>query len=127
MSTTTIPTATQAQQGTGRVYRPRVDILEREHELLVLADMPGTTAGAIDIRYEDGTLSIHGKVPQRPDEERRELLQEYGVGDFQRSFRLGQQIDASSIRAEYVQGVLTVHLPKVEAARPRRIEVRPGN
>jgi HSP20 family protein len=90
------------------------------------ADTPGAIADAIDIRYEDGVLTIHGRVPSRSPEGRRLLLQEYGVGDFHRSFRLGDRIDASGISAEYVEGVLTVHLPKVEAARPRRIEVRPA-
>jgi HSP20 family protein len=126
MTTTTMPPAsTAATTRDDAVFRPNVDILERENELLVLADLPGATADAIDIRYEDGVLTIHGRVPSRVSEGRRLLLQEYGVGDFHRSFRLGDRIDASANSAEYVEGVLTVHLPKVEAARPRRIEVRP--
>jgi HSP20 family protein len=127
MTTTTMPpAATAATTRETAVFRPNVDILERESELLVLADTPGAIADAIDIRYEDGVLTIHGRVPSRSPEGRRLLLQEYGVGDFHRSFRLGDRIDASGISAEYVEGVLTVHLPKVEAARPRRIEVRPA-
>jgi HSP20 family molecular chaperone IbpA len=52
------------------------------------------------------------------------LLHEYGVGDFYRTFRVSQQVDASRITAEYENGVLTLHLPKAEAARPRKIEVQ---
>ncbi|MHC5211323.1 MAG: Hsp20/alpha crystallin family protein [Planctomycetota bacterium] len=124
MTTTSMQPAAAAPTRAARAYRPNVDILERENELLVLADMPGTKADAIDIRYENGLLTIHGKVEPRTTEGRRSLLQEYGVGDFHRTFRLGEEIDAAGIHAGYVHGVLTVHLPKVEAAKPRKIEVK---
>jgi HSP20 family protein len=54
------------------------------------------------------------------------LRQEYGVGDYRRSFRLGDGFDASQITAELARGVLTVRVPRVAAVRPRRVEVRPG-
>lgn len=106
----------------GRIYRPNVDILEEQDELRLLADMPGVTADSIEIDFEEGVLTIQGKVAPRKVEG-LSLLQEYGVGDFYRTFRISEQIDASRIRAEYADGVLTVHLPKVEAAKPRKIEV----
>jgi HSP20 family protein len=52
------------------------------------------------------------------------LLQEYGVGDFYRTFKVSEQIDSTRISAEYHDGVLTIHLPKVEAAKPRKISVQ---
>ncbi len=52
------------------------------------------------------------------------LLREYGVGDFYRTFRVSEQIDASRIEAEYADGVLKLHLPKVEAVKPRKITVK---
>jgi len=85
--------------------------------------MPGVTGDSIAIDFEEGVLTIQGKVAPRKVEGVG-LLQEYGVGDFYRTFRVSEQIDASRIRAEYADGVLTVHLPKVEAANPRKIEVR---
>lgn len=106
----------------GRIYRPNVDILEEQDELRLLADMPGVTADSIEIDFEEGVLTIQGKVAPRKVEG-VSLLQEYGVGDFYRTFRVSEQVDASRIRAEYADGVLTVHLPKVEAAKPRKIEV----
>lgn len=109
---------------TGRTYRPNVDIIERENELVVLADMPGARPDSIDIRFENGTLTIHGKVQCRQPRNLRYLHYEYGVGDFQRSFQVGEAVDAQKISAEFVDGVLTLHLPKVEAARPRKIPVR---
>lgn len=107
----------------GRVYRPNVDIVEEKDELRLLADMPGVTAGSIQIDFEDHVLTVQGKVAPRKIEGVC-LMQEYGVGDFYRTFRVSEQIDAGRIQAEYADGVLTVHLPKVEAAKPRKIEVR---
>lgn len=108
----------------GQCYRPNVDILEQAEELLIVADMPGVNAKEINVHFEDGELMIHGVVPSRYPSEGRVLLQEYGVGDFYRTFRVSERIDAGGIRAEYSNGVLTVHLPKVEAAKPRKIAVQ---
>lgn len=107
----------------GRYYQPNVDILENESELLLLADMPGAKADAIDVRFEDGELTIHAPVPERQSAEAKYLLAEYGVGEFYRTFRVSEQIDAAKIHAEFSDGVLRLHLPKVEAAKPRRIAV----
>jgi HSP20 family protein len=54
------------------------------------------------------------------------LLREYGVGDFRRAFRVGNQIDATRISADFADGVLRLHLPKIEAAKPRKISVQPS-
>lgn len=108
----------------GRVYRPSVDILEAKDELVVRADVPGARSDEIDINFEDGQLTVRARVRERHPESTRFLVQEYGVGDFYRTFRVSEQIDASRIAAEYAEGVLTLHLPKVEAAKPRKITVR---
>ena len=110
----------------GQSYQPKVDILERAEELLIVADMPGAKADAIDIHFEDGELVINAPVVSRYPREGRALLQEYGVGDFNRTFRVSERINATGIRAEYAHGVLTVHLPKVESAKPRKIAVQVG-
>jgi len=107
----------------GYFYRPNVDIVERADELTVLADVPGATAEGIDIRFEDGMLSIHAKAPLR-HKDLDFLVREYGVGDFYREFRVNETIDAAKISAELADGVLTLHLPKVEAVKPRKIAVK---
>jgi HSP20 family protein len=107
----------------GRYYRPNVDILEQADELLVLADVPGAKGETIDVKFEDGMLEIRAEVAPRHEDEPSHLLREYGVGDFYRSFRIAETIDASKISAEYADGVLTLHLPKSEAAKPRKIAV----
>jgi HSP20 family protein len=107
----------------GPYYRPNVDIYELADQLVVQADMPGTKTDQIDIQFEDGSLTIHGRVPQRQESQGPYLRNEYGVGDFYRTFRVSEQIDASRISADYRDGVLTLHLPKTEALKPRKIKV----
>jgi HSP20 family protein len=107
----------------GQVYRPNVDILETPTELTLVADVPGVNNEAIDIDFEDGLLVIQGKVGQRYDDKNSFLFREYGLGDFYRTFRVSERIDVTAIHAECKDGVLTVHLPKVEAAKPRKITV----
>ena len=108
----------------GRLYQPNVDILETSDELTVLADMPGVDGSDIDISFENGTLTIHGKVPPRQGEDTNHLMREYGIGDFKRTFEVSEAVDASRITAECANGVLTLHLPKVDAVKPRKINVK---
>lgn len=105
------------------VFTPRFDIYEKDEEIVLWGDLPGVQPEDLDIRFEGGQLTIHGKVPQR-QENVQYLLSEYGVGDFQRSFTIGETIDSSKIEAELRDGVLSVHLPKTEESKPRRIEVK---
>ena len=107
-----------------RTYRPSVDIVERGEELLIYADLPGVPADQLDIRFEDGVLTIHARVPGRQDESTGYLLQEYGAGDFYRTFQVSEIVDPTRISAELTGGVLTLHLPKVEAVKPRKIDVK---
>jgi HSP20 family protein len=107
----------------GRFYRPNVDILEQAHELLVLADLPGAKADQIDIKFEKGVLTLHATVPERQGEDQRYLLHEYGVGDYYRTFQVNETVDPGRITAEYAGGVLTLHLPKAESIKPRKISV----
>ena len=109
------------------VFRPTVDILESESEIVLHTDLPGARADDIDINCEDGELTIHARVSRRGVEDGESfLVREYGVGDFRRTFRIGENIKADAISAEHNNGVLTLRLPKTEAARPRRIEVKAG-
>ncbi len=107
----------------GELFRPNCDIVERDDELLVLADVPGARGDQVDVKFEDGTLSIHAPVERRQAPETEYLLCEYGVGDYWRTFQVSEAVDASKISAEYADGVLTLHLPKAEALKPRKIAV----
>jgi HSP20 family protein len=108
----------------GLTYTPRVDILETEEDLLLFADLPGVKEGDVDIRFENGELTLHAR--RAPAKMTGALLWENQVGDFFRAFRISEQVDTGKIWAELKTGVLTLHLPKVEAAKPRKITVRGG-
>ena len=105
------------------IYQPRFDIVESENELTLYGDLPGVDNSQLDVRYENEQLIIHGKAQPRTDSVKF-LCQEYGVGDFHRTFVIGESIAAEKISAEMHNGVLMVHLPKAEAAKPKRIQVK---
>jgi HSP20 family protein len=118
------PDTGAADEGnTGVVARPRVDILETEQEILLLADMPGVKPSDVDVRFENGELTIHGRrtAPASP---KRRVLSEYEPAHYHRAFRLAEDVAADRIEAELKNGVLTVHLPKAEATKPRKIAVK---
>jgi HSP20 family protein len=102
---------------------PRVDVLETEHEVLVLADMPGVKADQVDVRFEKGELSLHGRRT-RTHSGKESPLREYDATNYYRSFGVSESIAADKISAELKSGILTVRLPKVEAVKPRRIAVK---
>jgi len=91
--------------------------------LVFLCDMPGVKPDQIDLRFENGELTLHGHVSPRQANDNYRLW-EYGVGDFYRSFSVGTELDANRISAEYKLGVLTVKLPKKEEIKPRRIQIK---
>jgi HSP20 family protein len=109
----------------GVTFTPRVDIYETENELTLFADVPGVRSEDVDLRFERGELILHGRVkPRHPNE--NFLVKEYEEGDFYRAFSIHESIDGSRIEAECKNGVLIVHLPKTDAARPKQIKVRGG-
>jgi len=103
-------------------FVPRFDIWEGEDELILFGDLPGVEPNSLDINYESRQLTIHGKVC-RCEGDRKLLSAEYGIGDFKRTFMIGEAINSDGISAEMHGGVLTLHLPKSAEVRPRRIEV----
>lgn len=115
---------TTAERTRGGIYfTPRVDIFETETELTLYADVPGVRSEDVELRYENGELVLHGRV--RPCSQAGTLLwAEYDQGNFFRAFTIHESIDSTRIEATCKNGVLTVHLPKVEAVQPRRINVR---
>ena len=115
--------ATLERTRNGATYTPRVDIWETDDELVLYADLPGVAPEQLDIQFENRELRIHGKVEPR-HADRHFLYGEYGIGDFYRTFTIGETIDSQKISAELTNGVLTLHLPKTEAVKPRRIAVK---
>ena len=104
-----------------RFLRPAVSISEDNAELLLTADLPGATKETLDINLEKGILTINAPVsremPGRP------IYSEFEWAPYYRQFQIPDAIDQAKVKAEFNHGVLTLHLPKAEAAKPRRIEV----
>jgi HSP20 family protein len=94
-------------------------------EFVLLCDLPGVEPANLELKVESTELIVHGKVPPG-----RGLVDfwtgEYGVGDFFRSFTIPSEVDLNLITAEFTMGVLTVHLPKIEAAKPKIIPIKGG-
>ncbi len=107
-----------------RVYTPLVDIVETKDDILVSADMPGVDEKTVDINLEKNILSIYGTVDYDGFEKYRPLYTEYGIGDYQRSFTLSDEIDRERIQASVKNGVLKIVLPKAQAVKNRKIAVQ---
>lgn len=105
------------------IFVPAVDIFESPNELTLLADMPGVPIENVDIDLDNDQLTIRG-IADAVQEEGTVLLREYSVGDYYRQFTLSNAIDRERIQASMKDGVLKVVLPKAEAAKPRKIEVK---
>jgi HSP20 family molecular chaperone IbpA len=110
-------------QSPRRAVVPPVDILESADEVLVVADVPGVEASAIDVRVENDTLTLEARRPS-PPEGTPALAREYEETDFARNFRIPAGVDTANINAEVRNGTVFVRLPKAATAKPRRISVR---
>lgn len=107
------------------VFTPLTDIWETETGLTLVADMPGVSAENLTIGLEDRVLTISGRVEKRPATcTCKALSTEYGEGDYYRQFQLSELIDQEKISATLKNGVLTLELPKVAPAQPRKITVQ---
>ena len=106
----------------GLVFTPDVDIFETEKEMIILADMPGVKSDNLKIDLREAVLTLDGEV-QAPEGE-VEIYREYRTGKYYRQFYLSEVIDQAKIEAEMKDGVLRLKLPKVEAAKPRKISVK---
>jgi HSP20 family protein len=106
-----------------RVFVPSADIYETQDALTVILEMPGVEKSNVDVRVEDGVLSVLGKLDLSKYQGLQPLYIEYNVGHYSRSFQLSSKVDQNKIAAELKDGVLSLTLPKVEQAKPRTIEV----
>ncbi len=110
----------------GRYFLPEVDIYESEEGLRLWADMPGVDEKDVEVTLKNGMLTIEGMVSTDMYRNLMPVYTEYNVGNYSRQFMVNEEIDASRIEARIRNGVLEVSLPKAEAARPRRINVKAG-
>ena len=119
-----------AQSGDGRrtadnrFMVPRVDVLEDEAGITLLADLPGVPKDKLELKVEGDTLLVEGTVTAPMPQQLQSVYAEIRVPRYRRSFTLSRELDASRIEANLKDGVLNLRIPKQEHARPRRIEVR---
>jgi HSP20 family protein len=113
-----------AEPQTSRPWSPAVDIFETENELVLKADLPEVEQKDIDVRVENQTLTLAGERKfEKKDSGKGFHRMERQYGSFVRSFAVPNTFDTENIAAQYQNGVLTVTLPKKEAAKPRQIKV----
>jgi len=117
-----------AQPEEARPWAPAVDILETENELILKADLPEVKQDQIDIRVEDGTLTLRGERKFEAVKDGKGYHRiERSYGAFSRSFSLPDTVQSDGVKATFKDGVLTVTLPKKEMAKPRQIKVEVSN
>lgn len=110
----------EATRSSQRYISPPVDIFETDDGLTLVADVPGLDDKSLEINVDKGILTIEGKAPAG----RGDLLyREFSMAGYWRQFQVPETLDAGKAKAEIKNGVLTLHLPKVEAAKPKRIEI----
>jgi HSP20 family protein len=117
-------TSPAEQTKPGMVFTPSVDIFETDRELTLLADLPGVKAENLTIDLRENTLTLTGEVEPFESANEKDILIEYETGKYYRQFSLSNVIDQSKINANLTDGVLRLTLPKIEEAKPRKIEVR---
>lgn len=121
------PTETQVERPQVRTevptYRPNVDIVESAHDFTIIADVPGARPDAIDVTVEGKVLSLKAAITARSRPNSRAHISEYGVGNYERTFRLGEGVDVDNLAATLKDGVLTLRIPKAEPER-RKIAVK---
>lgn len=111
-----------------RSFVPSLDVVERADAYLISAELPGVDPSAVEISFENNTLTLRGtKQPwlqPQQNEELRVYTAERLSGAFERAVRLPEYVEGDKIEASYSQGVLMITVPKAQAARPRKIEIK---
>jgi HSP20 family protein len=102
---------------------PSVDIVENDSGITLLADMPGVSKERLAIRVDGDALTIEGSAEVQVPEQIELLHSEMRTPHFRRTFTLSRELDSAKIEASLRDGVLRMHIPKAEEAKPRRIEV----
>lgn len=97
-----------------RFYTLPVDIFENNEEYLLFAEIPGASENDVDVTIEKNVLTITAKVNVDVPEGYRLFYSEYGIGDYKRSFELGNEVDHDKIEATVKNGILKLRLPKIQ-------------
>lgn len=117
-------TRLMSEPRSNRPWSPSVDVFETEDALTLKADLPEVKTEDIDVRVENQTLTLRGQRKFAKEENFRGYHRiERSYGEFVRSFAVPSTVDTDKVQADYKNGVLTITLPKKEAAKPRQVKV----
>ena len=104
-----------------------LDVVQHEEDVVVRASLPGVKTDDVEITVEDGVLTITTADESQPEEQDgRYLVRERRSGKYHRALRLPDTVDANKAQTQYVDGVLTITFPKVEAKKAKRLEIKAG-
>jgi len=104
---------------------PAINLYDNQSELVLTAEIPGVKLEDIELSVVENSVTLSGKRNGvQVDDKTRYYRQERPTGEFRRMITLNEKIDPDGVSAEYKDGILTVHLPRVKAAKPRSIEIK---
>jgi len=115
-------TAREETRSNDKYIRPAVNIVETEEGLLLTADIPGSSKDHLDINVEKGILTISAPVEHTMPG--TSAYREFELANYYRQFSIPETLDHEKAQAEYNNGILTLRVPRAEAAKPRKIEVK---
>ncbi|MDZ4183399.1 MAG: Hsp20/alpha crystallin family protein [Desulfuromonadales bacterium] len=118
-----IPTREETRAN-DKYLRPAVNIIETEEGLILTADIPGATKENLDINVEKGILTIH--APAQHAAPGTPSYREFELASYYRQFSIPESLDHENAKAEHVNGILTLRVPKAKIAKPKRIDVQVG-
>jgi len=112
----------------GNTFTPAVDIKENDNEIRLELELAGMKPEDVEIMAENGVLTVRGekRSERKEGDETRYQVIERTYGTFMRTFQLPQGIDEDQIKADFDNGVLTLHIPKAALPQPKRIEIGAG-
>jgi len=105
-----------------KYIRPAVNIIETEEGLVLTADIPGASKDALDVNVEKGILTV--SAPAQHTMPGTSAYREFELANYYRQFTIPESLDHDKSKAEYVNGILTLRVPKAEVAKPKRIAVQ---
>ena len=119
---------TNGFSGQSRVWVPAIDVVEKKDAYLLYAELPGVDASQVDISFEQNVLTVRGTkksaIDPTPESELRVYAAERVTGNFERTVELPEFVDGQKISAEFNNGLLTITVPKAQAAQARKIDIK---
>jgi len=109
-----------------RMFRPAADVSTSDRGVTLRVDLPGAKESDIDVTIDRDTLSIRARVEPPARDGLTPLRTEYRIGDYERTFRIADEIDRENVDATYRNGVLTLHLNRTQVAGPKKVKIAGG-